>query len=115
MSFVHKPWGGFTYLKVTDRYWVKQMWVGGEHRISLQRHEKRTESWTVLRGEGIVQIGQNKFEVKSGASFSIPVNTWHRISNTGKESLSIIEVALGDCFEGDIERSEDDYGREKSS
>jgi len=42
----------------------------------------------------------------------LPVGSWHRIRNHGGEKLVFVEVQTGDYFgEGDIEKSEDDYGR----
>ncbi len=45
-------------------------------------------------------------------SIDIPRGSFHRIMNTGRENLALIEVQTGDYFgEDDIERVEDDYGR----
>jgi mannose-6-phosphate isomerase-like protein (cupin superfamily) len=42
----------------------------------------------------------------------IPRGSVHRIENQGTADLSFIEVQTGDYFgEDDIERMEDDYGR----
>jgi len=46
----------------------------------------------------------------------IPINTVHRLSNPGKVPLNLIEVQSGSYLgEDDIERFEDDYGRDKDS
>jgi mannose-1-phosphate guanylyltransferase/mannose-6-phosphate isomerase len=50
--------------------------------------------------------------VQKGESTFIPINTKHRLENSGEGSLQIIEVQNGDYLEeDDIERFEDDYGR----
>ena len=49
----------------------------------------------------------------SGQCFDIKRGVLHRIENTGPEELSFIEIQTGDYFgEDDIERLEDDFGRD---
>lgn len=51
-------------------------------------------------------------DIAKGEFIHIPVESAHRISNTGSESLTFIEVQQGEYFgEDDILRLEDDYGR----
>jgi mannose-6-phosphate isomerase-like protein (cupin superfamily) len=50
--------------------------------------------------------------LQKGQSVDIPRGALHRVRNTGKTELVIVEVQTGDYFdESDIERFEDDYGR----
>ena len=49
----------------------------------------------------------------SGECVDIKRGVLHRVENVGQENLSFIEVQTGDYFgEDDIERIEDDFGRE---
>jgi mannose-6-phosphate isomerase len=46
-------------------------------------------------------------------SIDIPRGAVHRIENPGAEEMAFIEIQTGDYFgEDDIERLEDDFGRE---
>ena len=46
----------------------------------------------------------------------IPVGIKHRLENPGKEPLEIIEVQNGEYLgEDDIERFDDQYGRERNN
>jgi mannose-6-phosphate isomerase len=59
----------------------------------------------------VTRNGRN-IELTRGQAIELPVETWHRIRNPGKENLVFIEVQTGDYFgEDDIQRSEDDYDR----
>ena len=107
-----KPWGSFEVLASETLYKVKRIVVLPRHRLSLQRHQKRTEHWYVVEGEGVVTLESLEFPVRKGVDIDIPRGSSHRIANTGPRNLVYIEVQLGDYFgEDDIERLEDDYGR----
>ena len=83
------------------------------HRLSLQYHNYRKESWEILSGYGKVTINKKTFEAKKGDKFSILEKQVHRIE-AGEEGLFLIENATGtNVDEEDIIRLKDDYGRIK--
>jgi mannose-6-phosphate isomerase-like protein (cupin superfamily) len=91
---------------------VKRIVVHPGKRLSLQRHRMRSEHWFVVRGEGMVTLGEARIPVKEGSSLDIPQGAAHRVQNVGDSPLVFIEVQRGDYFgEDDIERIEDDFGR----
>ena len=66
----------------------------------------------VVRGYGIVQIGDTEHNTCSGEYRYIPLKETHRLTNTGDEELVLIEVQVGDYLgEDDIVRLQDNYGR----
>lgn len=66
----------------------------------------------MVSGEGIVELGQQKISIKKGSFIDVPIGEIHRVYNTGKVPLVIIEVQIGDYLEeDDIVRFEDDFGR----
>ena len=80
--------------------------------LSLQRHQRRAEHWTVVQGTAKVRIGDEEVLLDENQSTYIPVNTLHRLENPGTADIHLIEVQTGDYFgEDDIERFEDIYGR----
>ncbi|MHC4778186.1 MAG: phosphomannose isomerase type II C-terminal cupin domain [Planctomycetota bacterium] len=108
-----RPWGSFTVLHADEEMKIKRIEVRGGMRLSLQLHRKRSEHWFVLTGEATVTLGEREFPLKRGESTDIPAGEAHRISNPGSEALIFIEIQNGEYFgEDDIERLEDDYGRE---
>jgi mannose-6-phosphate isomerase-like protein (cupin superfamily) len=81
-------------------------------RLSLQRHQHRDEHWFVVSGQGIWTLDGVEKRLVAGQSVDIPRKSVHRIQNDGMENLVFTEVQTGDYFgEDDIERLEDDFGR----
>ncbi len=109
---VHRPWGYFTVLEDANDCKVKRLVVKPGCILSLQRHQRRSEHWTVVAGTAKVRVGDKEFSLKANQSTYIPVDTMHRLENAEDEDLHLIEVQTGDYFgEDDIERFEDVYGR----
>ena len=107
-----RPWGYFTVLADEIDHKIKRIVVYPGKRLSLQKHQKRSEHWFVLSGQGIVTLDGERHNKKGGESINIPSGSSHRIEIIGKVDLSFIEVQTGEYFgEDDIERLEDDYGR----
>ena len=111
-SSVNRPWGTYTTLKEEGGYKVKRITVRPGESLSLQYHHHRAEHWTVVRGHGIVQIGEIKYPTGPGEYRYIPLRERHRLTNKGEEELVLIEVQIGDYLgEDDIVRLQDNYGR----
>ncbi len=112
MTAETKPWGSYEVLIVGKDYQVKRVEVRPGHRLSLQKHAKRAEKWIIVGGSGAVTLGAKQIPVERGSVVDIPVGEIHRIQNTGKEILTLIEVQFGAYLgEDDIVRLEDDYAR----
>ncbi len=108
----HRPWGYYDVLLEDAEHKVKKIVVLPGARLSLQRHKHRDEHWTIVSGEGRMTVNNEEFSLRKGEFIDIPRLSLHRVANTGKKDLVIIEVQTGDYFdENDIERFEDDYGR----
>jgi mannose-6-phosphate isomerase-like protein (cupin superfamily) len=108
-----RPWGFYLVLHEDEGYKVKQFVVKPGSRMSLQRHRQRAEHWQVVRGEAVVTRGTEIVRLLPGGSIDIPLGALHRVESVGKENLVVIEVQMGEYVgEDDIERFEDDYGRD---
>ena len=108
----HKPWGHYVVLADEDDHKVKRIVVEPGQRLSLQRHEHRSEHWYAVTGEAIVTRDDEEIPLSSGTAVDLPQGCWHRIRNEGASPFVFIEVQRGTYFgEDDIERKEDDYGR----
>jgi D-beta-D-heptose 7-phosphate kinase/D-beta-D-heptose 1-phosphate adenosyltransferase len=90
---------------------VKKLVLEPNQAISMQRHFSRSELWFVESGIGLIQTRENDrnvdiTELRKQDFFKIPVNSWHKLTNThDKEPLIIIEIQYGEyCDESDIER-----------
>jgi len=108
----HRPWGYYKILADNDTYKNKEIVVFPHKRLSLQRHQCRSEHWYIIDGRAEITLDGKTFVVAPGQSVDIPKGTLHRIANPGSENVRFIEVQTGDYFgEDDIERFEDDFGR----
>jgi len=109
----HRPWGSFTILADEVDHKVKRIVVKPGQRLSLQRHKYRREHWLVINGRALVTRNDEQLELGPGQSVDIGQGDIHRVRNDGDCDMVFIEIQLGEYFgEDDIERLEDDYGRQ---
>lgn len=107
-----RPWGYYQILSDTADHKVKRILVVPGGTLSLQRHTRRAEHWYAVSGSGAAAIDGKVHPLSTGGAVDIPKGAAHRLENTGREDLVIIEVQTGTYFgEDDIERLEDKYGR----
>lgn len=110
---VTRPWGFYRSLLTTAFTQAKILSVAPGQELSLQKHFHREEYWTVVRGEGIFRLDDDRFTVRRGFTVHIPREAVHWIRNTHQsEALILVEVQVGDYFgEDDIVRLSDKYHR----
>jgi mannose-6-phosphate isomerase len=106
-----RPWGRFDLFVTNKPCTVKIITVRPGHRLSLQRHRHRDETWQVVDGRLDVVHGTNTWTAEPGDRVWIPRGTTHRMGNSGQTATRVLEIASGDFDEDDIERLEDDYNR----
>ena len=107
---VERPWGNFERFTLNEPTTVKILTLNADASLSLQVHEHRDEFGRVIRGSGIVRVGEKETTVREGDTFFIPRNTEHRVS-ASSEGLAYLEIAFGEFDESDEKRLEDQYGR----
>lgn len=109
-----RPWGSFCTL-ATDphgRWKIKRLRVDPGGAISLQKHAHRSETWMVVSGEARVTVGQEILCLGEKQTVHIPVGVRHRVENTQRKVLELLEIQTGNYFgEDDIVRLHDVYGR----
>ena len=109
---VYRPWGYFDSIDSGPGFKVKRIFVNPLSKLSLQKHQHRSEHWVVIKGIALITCGENKFKLKENQSTYIPRGEIHRLENYGNKTLEIIEIQTGEYFgEDDIIRLEDDYKR----
>ena len=109
---VYRPWGWYDSIDKGERFQVKRICVNPGASLSLQKHSHRAEHWIVVTGTAKVTNGDTIELLSENQSTYIPIGVLHRLENTGKLPLEIIEVQSGSYLgEDDIERYEDQYGR----
>jgi len=109
---VYRPWGYYNLIDHGKGFQVKRIFVNSGAKLSLQRHEKRSEHWVIVKGVARVTCGEKVFQLKENESTYIPKGEIHRLENIKKTPLEVIEVQTGTYLgEDDITRLEDDYLR----
>ncbi len=107
---IEKPWGNFRQFSRNEISTVKIITVNANESLSLQKHEKRSEFWHVISGNGTIQIGEMEKSADIGDEYEISKGDTHRLS-AGPLGLQILEIATGFFDEEDVVRLEDKYGR----
>lgn len=109
---VHRPWGTYEGIAMSDRFQVKRITVNPGAKLSLQKHHHRAEHWVVVKGTALVTRGEEETLLTEDQSTYIPLGVVHRLSNPGVIPLELIEVQTGSYLgEDDIVRYEDTYHR----
>lgn len=109
---VYRPWGSYDSIDMGERFQVKRIVVKPGAALSLQKHHHRAEHWVVVSGTAEVTRDEEVFLLTENQSTYLPLGCVHRLRNTGKMPLELIEVQSGSYLgEDDIVRLEDVYGR----
>lgn len=109
---VARPWGCYDSIDRGERFQVKRITVRPGAKLSLQKHHHRAEHWIVVSGTALVTKGNETFLLTENQSTYVPIGETHRLENSGKTDLEMIEVQSGSYLgEDDIVRFTDNYGR----
>lgn len=116
-NVTQKPWGYEILWAHTQHYVGKIMVVNSQQALSLQYHERKDETFMLLHGDAVVELGQEgvtdnytlrQVPMERLKSFHIPPRTVHRIVS-GDIQAQIVEVSTDHL--DDVVRLEDKYGR----
>ena len=108
----YRPWGKYINLYNGKGFLVKELVINSKSSISLQKHNHRSEYWTVTSGKPKITINKRKFFKKVNENAFIPQGAKHRIENLFKKPIKIMEIQTGTILkETDIVRFKDIYGR----
>jgi len=108
----YRPWGKYTNLFNGKGFLVKELVINPKSSISLQKHNHRSEHWTITSGKPRITINKRKFLKLPNDTAFIPQGAIHRIENPFKKPVKIMEIQTGKILrETDIIRYKDIYGR----
>src|SRR5260221_4429011 len=110
---IEKPWGYEIHWVPEDRpYMGKLLHINAGKRLSLQMHDKKQESWYLIKGEAkVVWENENNELIETmleeGKGYSTEIGQKHRV--VGITDCDIIEVSTPEI--GTTYRLEDDFQR----
>ena len=111
-NIFHRPWGKYINLYSGKGFLLKELIINPKSSISLQKHNYRSERWTIISGRPKITINKNKFFKNPNETAFIPKGVVHRIENPFNKPVQIVEVQIGSILkESDIVRYKDIYGR----
>lgn len=103
-----RPWGW--YETVGNK--IKRIHGYPGQKLSLQKHQQRSEHWVVVCGTARVTLDKREFDLLPAQAGDIAVGQVHRLANLTDDPVEIVEVQFGDYLdEDDIVLLQDDYGR----
>jgi mannose-1-phosphate guanylyltransferase/mannose-6-phosphate isomerase len=110
----YRPWGRYTNLFEGKEFLIKELFVKPKGILSLQKHHHRAEHWLVTQGNAKITLNKDIIIKKPGEHIFIPLEAIHRVQNSGKKPVKIMEAQVGSILkETDIVRYQDIYGRVK--
>lgn len=111
-ELVKKPWGFERRSEISGSIALTQLFIDSTQQTSLHCHPTKTTSMVCLRGRGVINFFNSKFDLEPGNGFTIRNGLFHQIINTsGEDKLHLLEFENPpDKF--DLIRFSDSYGRE---
>jgi len=113
---VDKPWGNELIWVLTDRYCGKIITIEAGKRLSLQRHKKKDEAVLLLSGRLRLHLEDDSgtiqpIDLGPRDALRVPAGRIHRFE--ALERCELVEISTPEL--DDVERLEDDFGREGTS
>jgi mannose-6-phosphate isomerase-like protein (cupin superfamily) len=112
---IEKPWGYEILLSPEDvPYTAKLIHVKAGKRLSLQLHDTKVETQTLVAGRGVLVLeggdGElHDIEMQPGVGYHVAVRQRHRLCAAADEDATIFEASTPEA--GTTLRLEDDYAR----
>lgn len=110
----YTTWGIKETLNRSQGYMVKKLTIFPGRSLSMHKHEKRSEHWSVVSGRATITMSGNTKEYSRNESIFVPMGTYHKISNETAKDLIVIEVSIGESagsLEEDLLPPEEDVLR----
>ena len=113
---IEREWGHYRELYQGEGFQVKELVIAPHSKLSMQRHEHRSETWNIVSGNAHVKMNFSSGDPFDGCAINklhpsnpldIPKSVWHQGCNDSDEPAHIVEVWKGKTdklIEDDIER-----------
>lgn len=91
----YTSWGIKETLNRSEGYMVRKVTIFPGKSLSMHKHEKRNEHWSIVSGTATITMNGQTKEYGGNDSIFVPVGTFHKISNETAKDLVVIEVCVG--------------------
>ena len=89
--------GGVAHMILDTRYLQTLMFLAhamvGPGKKLIGHVDPMEEIYIIQSGRGLMQVGNEVFEVEPGDAIHIPIGLFHELANTGEKELTILVVA----------------------
>lgn len=112
---VVKPWGYEVLLSPPDApYTSKLIHVQAGKRLSLQLHDTKVETQTLVAGRGVLILegsdgALHEIQMQPGVGYHVAVGQRHRLCAAAEQDVTVFEASTPEI--GVTLRLEDDYAR----
>ena len=72
INISERPWGSYIKFLEEAGVWVKRVEVEPGARLSLQKHDHRSEKWNIVSGVALVTIDGKETTVEAGSIIDVP-------------------------------------------
>ncbi|MCR5283651.1 MAG: cupin domain-containing protein [Lachnospiraceae bacterium] len=92
----YTAWGCKETLTRSRDYSVKKLTILPGHCISMHKHERRSEHWSIVSGVATIVMDGREREYQKNESIFVPIGCYHEIRNDYARDLVLIEVSVGE-------------------
>lgn len=83
----------YKHLFKTNKVIMSHVSVNPGQSVPAHTHDNEEQTYWVIRGKGLLRLGENEYEVEGGQGIYIPLGTEHTIKNIGEEPLEYVFFA----------------------
>ena len=102
VRFTEEAWGSCRVLDVQDNARVMKLELLPGALLECCSHDRRSEVWTVLSGEGEVFADENWRKVFPGSTVQIPIGCRHMLR--AHTAMTVVEVQSGVICDADVKK-----------
>lgn len=100
--FEERRWGNYRIIdyiegKNNQSVLTKRLTLHDGKNTSYHAHNYRSEIWMIIKGEGLVALRDEMYQVKTGSVFSIPAHAMHAVKALSQ--LELLEIQVGEILE----------------
>jgi mannose-6-phosphate isomerase-like protein (cupin superfamily) len=112
---IDKPWGYEILLSPDDApYTAKLIFVRAGKRLSLQIHDTKVETQTLVAGRGVLLLEgsdgrTHEIQMERGVGYHVAVGQRHRLCASSEDDALVFEASTPEA--GVTYRLDDDYAR----